>query len=130
MIDLPWLSVPSSEGYLIGDETMGALEMPRYGSLTPNEEMAILPAILRWTGGRDEIKDRLSGDEAGAALQQANLEAFVTVAAVILRRVKPDVTEADVSDLPNPLVAALFNFALSERNGWRKAAEVEEEAGE
>jgi hypothetical protein len=77
--------------------------LPKYESVTPAEELAIIP-VLR---GVAEALDAESMVRCNQAL-----------ATIALKRLHPDQSESETGNLPLTLVKELAEFLLNERNGW------------
>jgi hypothetical protein len=85
--------------------------LPKLDSVTPAEELAIIP-ILRATA---------------AEMDQANMvrcqQALATIA---IKRLYPDQSEADTAQLPLALVKDLADFILNERRAWEPVEDEED----
>ncbi|MEH2070008.1 MAG: hypothetical protein V7K47_17915 [Nostoc sp.] len=100
---LPWVTEPQKvqEYAEIGHPNYGVVKIPRLGSLTPNEELAIADYYI---GLKNE------------SLSEAKIE----IATILLKyRVDGDWTRNDTLEIQSfPLVEDLYNFANNERSRW------------
>ena len=87
-----------------------AFALPRYESVTPAEELAIIPSLKATAEALD---------------QESLVRCQVSLATLALQRLHPDQTDADTAALPLPLVKELADFLLNERRGWEPVEEEE-----
>ena len=85
--------------------------LPKYDSVTPAEELAIIPILKATAADLD---------------QQSMIKCQQALATVALKRLYPDQSETDTGALPLALVKDLADFLLSERRGWEPVEEDEE----
>jgi len=109
---LPFKTQPTDEKATLGNAQIGEIEVPKYFSVTANEELEIIPVL--------QVADFKKAD--GLLYTEAAL------ARILLKRIKPDLSKEDVAALPVPMVKACAEFLLSERNGW-KTPERNDDAG-
>lgn len=101
---LPFKTQPTDEKATLGNPQLGEIEVPKYFSVTANEELEIIPVL--------QVADFKKPDGL--------LYTETALARILLKRVKPDLSKEDVAALPVPIVKACAEFLLSERNGWKK----------
>jgi len=85
--------------------------LPKYDSVTPAEELAIIPILKATAADLD---------------QQSMIRCQQALATVALKRLWPDQSETDTGALPLALVKDLADFLLSERRGWEPVEEDED----
>jgi hypothetical protein len=85
--------------------------IPKYDSVTPAEELAIIPILKATAADLD---------------QQSMVKCQQALATVALKRLYPDQSETDTGALPLALVKDLADFLLSERRGWEPVEEDED----
>lgn len=100
---LPWKHEPKIETLLIGDENIGQLELPKRYCITVDEEVA-------WA----EIAAAAPTDRG----LRENMTLSIKLATLGLRRLNPNQTERETSTYGAPLVRALSDYMINERNGW------------
>ncbi|MFN6475236.1 hypothetical protein [Nostoc sp. DedQUE07] len=101
---LPWITEPqkAQEYVEIGHPDYGVLKIPRLGSLTPNEELAI-------------------ADYYVTLKQQSLSEAKIDVVTILFKyRVDPGWTRKDTLEkiASFSLIEDLYDFVISERTRW------------
>lgn len=84
----------------IGDESMGIIEVPVMGSVTVGEELTAIPAI------------RAMDPANGATTWQA----YTTFALLLIQRINPQTTAADLDGVSTALIERLAALFLDERD--------------
>ncbi|MEM8602628.1 MAG: hypothetical protein AAGF24_02170 [Cyanobacteria bacterium P01_H01_bin.121] len=107
MVDLPFKAKPHQEMVEIGNEQIGVIELPKYGSLLCNEELVLVPTLRR-------LDEQLKQDP-GFTLD-AHL--WAELALIGFRRVQPKISLQEVQTLPLELNEQVGQFILDERNRW------------
>ncbi|MBW4484884.1 MAG: hypothetical protein KME14_20305 [Tildeniella torsiva UHER 1998/13D] len=87
----------------------GTFALPKLGSVTPAEELAIIPILKAW--------EESQGEEPMVLV-------WVGLATIALKRLYPDQHTSQTQNLPKALVKELADFLLNERRGWEPIDEA------
>ncbi|MGD1908157.1 MAG: hypothetical protein ACFB0C_19510 [Leptolyngbyaceae cyanobacterium] len=103
---------PAQEVVEIGSKETGKYKLTKLYSLTPNEEDQVIGIL-------EQLQELEEGEKPDRKMTR---DLHCSLATVALRRLSPDVSEAEVrQSLPGALVADLAEFILDERRGWKEA---------
>ena len=107
-------NIDEAETVTFGGPGYGPFDLPKFGSITPAEELAIIPILKAWT-------------EAEETDSTTMMLTWVELATIALKRLYPDQHSSQTQNLPRILVQELADFLLNERRGWE---DIEEEGDE
>lgn len=102
-MDLPFKTAPQPETHIVGTAQSGTLELPKLYSVTPAEELRVIPILQATGSGKDAV---------------AFLKCKRDIALIALQRVAADATIEVIEGLPLALVDGLFEYLLAERRAW------------
>lgn len=104
---LPFSHAPSKAVATVGNSDIGQFEIPIYYSLTLSEELEAIPILMAIEPSRE-----------------STIAAYIPIAALMLRRIQPDITPQQVesANITVALLEAIAGLFFTERSQGKEGA--------